>query len=492
MSEFVHRHPKGSSRGAGVSGSNLTGFVGRSSVTDTQIRLARAHMESDRQEDAIRMLNEVLRADFRCVEAHLLAAAAHEKLGRLAEAADHLALLLAVEPEHAEANRRLAAILGRLGDTRGFVRCLRKIVAMTNAEDMEALSMLGIGLSEDGQHSEAIEMLQRVADACPQLGSAQADLGMALLNAGQFDNAAAALTRALALDPTSAQAYCGLGLCYRRAGRWREAAEAFMSTEQLAPRRAIGPFNLALVLEALGDGHGARQAMFRAAALDPNDEEIERALERFLPRGPDDAGPRRPITAVTSAFDASIRGDLRMFPLPDVLEFLRLQTKTGTLAVTSRRGVGGVRIVVGRVTSASAPGVKRLGEELVEAGIIARPRLEAILTRQRVVRPVSPSSGGTGGAHDAAATTEALGAVLLRERIIGEGQLTELLSRQIQRALAEMLTWQEGAFSFHPEGDQDPPPVSFNLQEIILDLVRIGDEHMRLDSDVGGGIRSER
>jgi len=55
-----------------------------------------------------------------------------------------------------------------------------------------------------------------------------------------------------------------------------------------------------------------------------------------------------------------------------------------------------------------------------------------------------------------------------------------------------MLTWQEGAFSFHPEGDQDPPPVSFNLQEIILDLVRIGDEHMRLDSDVGGGIRSER
>jgi Flp pilus assembly protein TadD len=301
-------------------------------------------MESNRQEDAIRLLNEVLRADFRCVEAHLLAAAAHEKLGRLAEAADHLALLMAVEPDHVEANRRLAAILGRLGDTRGFVRCLRKIVAITNAQDVEALSMLGIGLSEDGQHFEAIEILQRVADACPQLGSAQADLGMALLNAGQFDKASAALTRALALDPTSAQAYCGLGLCYRRAGRWREAAEAFMSTEQLAPHRAIGPFNLALVLEALGDGHGARQALFRAAALDPNDEEIERALERFLPRpGPDEVGPRRPITSVTSAFDASIRGDLRMFPLLDVLEFLRLQAKTGTLAVTSRRGVGAGR-----------------------------------------------------------------------------------------------------------------------------------------------------
>src|SRR6185369_3406052 len=348
-----------------------------------QIDAARAFLDTDRLDQALRVLNEVLRVDLRCVEARLLAAAAHETMGTLAEAADHLALLLSVEPDHLEANRRLAAILGRLGDTRGFVRCLRKIASITNFQDLDAMSMLGIGLSEDGQHSEAIEILHKVASACPDDSSAQADLGMALLNAGRFDRAAAAMTRALTLDPTSAQAYCGLGLCYRHVGRWHEAAQAFMSTEQLAPELAIGPYNLALVLEALGDTSGARQALFRAAALSPDDEEIERALDRLLHRFGPDEGPPRAITGVTSSFDASIRGDLTGFPLLDVLEFLRLQSKTGALAVTSRRGIGGVHIVRGQVISASAPGVKRIGEALVEAGLVSASRLEAALARQR-------------------------------------------------------------------------------------------------------------
>jgi Flp pilus assembly protein TadD len=452
--------------------------------------MARACHETHRQDQALRILNEVLHADFRCVEARLLAASAHETKGTLAEAADHLALLLAVEPDHLEANRRLAGILGRLGDTRGFVRCLRKIAAITNFEDLDAMSMLGIGLSEDGQHREAIEILQRVAGACPGVSSAQADLGMALLNAGRFDLAAAAMTRALSLDPGSAQAYCGLGLCYRHVGRWEEAAQAFMSTEQLAPDLAIGPYNLALVLEALGDASGARQALFRAAALNPDDEEIERALERLLHPfgvGFDDGQPRA-VTGVGPgpSFDASIRGDLTSFPLLDVLEFLRIQRKTGALAVTSRRGIGGVHMVRGQVTSASAPGVKRIGEALVEAGLVSTARLDAVLAKQRrdelaMATPIptpTPTRGSAGSAapSEPSGSPESLGSALLREQLVAREQLTSLLSHQIQRALLEMLNWKEGAFSFHPGADQELPPISFDVQELVLDVVRISDE----------------
>ena len=94
-------------------------------------------------------------------------------------------------------------------------------------------------------------------------------------------------------------------------------------------------------------------------------------------------------------------GDIRTFALPEVLEFLRLQNKTGSLVVSSRRGAAIVRLVRGQVTSASAPGVSRLGETLVARGIITAQALELALARQRM---------------DDGESAEALGSMLLRER----------------------------------------------------------------------------
>src|SRR5262249_49928521 len=163
----------------------------------------------------------------------------------------------------------------------------------------------------------------------------------------------------LELDARSAQAYCGLGLAYQRLARWAEAAEAFRATEQLAPENAAGPLNLALALDQLGERDGARLALLRAAALAPEEEGHRRALEQFLARP---ATASQPGTGGLRAaeFDASITGDLKSFQLFDVLEFLRLQNKTGALVVSSRQGAGIVRLTQGAVTSASAPGVKRL------------------------------------------------------------------------------------------------------------------------------------
>ena len=174
----------------------------------------------------------------------------------------------------------------------------------------------------------------------------------------------------------SAQAYCGLGLAYQRIQRWHEAAESFRTTEQLAPDQAVGPYNLGLALAALGEPEEARSALLRAAALEPDDVEIRAALQSLLgaaARPPSPPAPRRRASAATS----------RRFALPEVLEFLRLQNKTGSLVVSSRRGAAIVRLVRGQVTSASAPGVKRLGEALVERGIITRAALDAALARQR-------------------------------------------------------------------------------------------------------------
>jgi tetratricopeptide (TPR) repeat protein len=279
----------------------------------------------------------------------------------------------------------------------------------------------------------------------------QADLAMALFSAGQLEESIWGFSEALRLDPRSAQAQCGLGLAYQCLERWQEAAEAFRLTELLAPDQAVGPFNLGLVLRALGEQEEARGALLRAASLAPNDGEIQEALASLV------AQP----ASVEAATSAHFSGDLGSFGLPEILEFMRVQQKTGSLVISSRQGAGIVRLVQGRLTSVSAPGVQRLGETLVSRGIISRADLEAALAIQRA---------------DLRQTSEALGSVLLRKRPNSREQLNQAVLQQILDGLAEMLSWREGAFSFHPGTQTEVPAISFDTQSVVMEFFRMSDD----------------
>jgi tetratricopeptide (TPR) repeat protein len=382
--------------------------------------------------------------------------AAALEAGDLDQAQEALARAVQRSPHHA-ANRLLAQVLGQLGDSAGVIACWRRVVAVTGHQDLEALTALGIALSTDGQHDEALELLSDVAQLRGNVSAAQADLGMALLAARRLEEALGAFSRARQLDPESAQAHCGLGLVFQQQGRWWEAADAFKRTEQLAPDSPVGPMNLGAVLETLGEHQQARAALSRAAALAPDDDEIRLALDQLaIPNAVHDEITRPTLQA--DQFEASIAGDLKTFQLLDVLEFLRLQNKSGSLVVSSRVGAGVMRLVRGRITSASAPGVKRLGEALVEQRVITSTQLERALARQQDDKE------------------EALGTLLLRDGALIGGQLAEVVLRQIMAALEEMLGWTEGNFSFHGAEDEEPPPISFNLQEVTLKVLKARDE----------------
>jgi tetratricopeptide (TPR) repeat protein len=314
------------------------------------------------------------------------------------------------------------------------------------------MTALGITLSRNGRHGEALRLLSEVAKRRPAVASVQADLAMALFSAGQLEESIWGFSEALRLDPRSAQAQCGLGLAYQRLERWQEAAEAFRLTELLAPEQAVGPFNLGLVLRALGEHEEARQALLRAASLAPDDGEIQEALASLV------AQPAGPEAAAFAHFS----GDLGSFGLPEILEFMRVQQKTGSLVLSSRQGAGIVRLVQGRLTSVSAPGVQRLGETLVSRGIISRADLEAALAIQRA---------------DLRQTSEALGSVLLRKRPGDRERLNQAVLQQIFDGLAEMLGWREGAFSFHPGTPAaEIPSLSFDTQSVVMELFRMTDD----------------
>ena len=426
---------------------------------EAKIELARVFLEAGNDPKALQVATQALREHPRNIDLHALCAAANEQLGLLDEAANHWATILAGEPNQTYSNLRLAALLQRLGDPAGAIDCLRRVVEVTGGQDLDAITSLGIALSADGQHDEALELLSMVAKARPELGSAQGDLANALLAADRIEDAITGFSEALRVDPESAQAYCGLGLAYQRIQRWYEAAESFRTTERLAPDQAVGPYNLGLALAALGESEQARSALLRAAALEPDDLEIREALQSLLAQAPSAGDP--PVTA------PRFGGDIKTFALPEVLEFLRLQKKTGSLVVSSRRGAAIVRLVRGKVTSASAPGVKRLGEALVASGIITPTALESALARQR---------------SDDGESAEALGAVLLRERPGHREALTRAVFQQVLDALDEMMTWNEGAFSFHPGSDRGLPAISFDLQNVMLEIMRIADERKATSS----------
>jgi len=275
-----------------------------------------------------------------------------------------------------------------------------------------ATVVLAIARSREGRHEEAINLLYEVLRRRPGDASVQADLAMALLSAGRLEDALCGFSEALRLDPHSAQAQCGLGLAYQRLDRWREAAEAFRLTEALAPDQAVGPFNLGLALHALGNRQEARRALLRAATLAPDDPEIREALNALA------AEPSNPPVP-----PARFSGDLGSFGLPEVLELMRVQRKTGALVISSRQGAGIVHLVQGRLTSASAPGIQRLGE-----------------------RPTSEASS------------------------------SQAIFHQIVEALGAMLSWREGAFSFHPGDPPEVPSISFDTQRVVMELFRTTEE----------------
>jgi tetratricopeptide (TPR) repeat protein len=156
---------------------------------EVKIELARLFLESGNDQKALRVATHALREHPRDSDLHALAASANEQLSLFDDAANHWSAILASDPNHAYANRRLAALLEQAGDAAGAVACLRRVVEVTRGQDLDAITSLAIALSAAGEHSEAIALLTHVAKSQPDLGAPQADLANALLAADRIEDA---------------------------------------------------------------------------------------------------------------------------------------------------------------------------------------------------------------------------------------------------------------------------------------------------------------
>lgn len=148
------------------------------------------------------------------------------------------------------------------------------------------------------------------------------------------------------------------------------------------------------------------------------------------------AGTNQETDAPAPAIDdgdltATMRGDLDQISLADIFQTLAMSKMEGVLRVRNpleERQIycrdGHVRILVPpRVTA------RRLGQRLVHAGLLQAEQLRAALLLQRRQKVQ-------------------LGQLLVREGIVAQAQIDEIVEMQVAEDLFALFTWKHGTFEF--------------------------------------------
>ncbi len=136
----------------------------------------------------------------------------------------------------------------------------------------------------------------------------------------------------------------------------------------------------------------------------------------------------------------AIEGPLRELGIHDVFQLLDLSRKTGRLRVTSalRDNEGTVFFRAGRVVAASI----RSNPHPLGAVLLRENRItETELTHAREVQETSP-------------THRRLGEILVEQGVLTQREVDRYVRRQVETVVFELLSWQEGFFSFS-DGDMD-------------------------------------
>jgi tetratricopeptide (TPR) repeat protein len=165
----------------------------------------------------------------------------------------------------------------------------------------------------------------------------------------------------------------------------------------------------------------------------------------------------------------AIEGPLRELGIHDVFQLLDLSRKTGSLRVTSalRDNEGVVCFESGRVTSASIrTNPHPLGAMLVRAGKISEGDLE----RARA-------------AQAARADGKRLGELLVEAGCLTSRELERQVRIQIETVVFELMSWQEGFFSFseaEPSDASSEALARISTESLLMEGARRIDEWARI------------
>lgn len=150
----------------------------------------------------------------------------------------------------------------------------------------------------------------------------------------------------------------------------------------------------------------------------------------------------------------ALEGDLRIFRLPDILQMIAQQQKTGILTVQGEHDILAVSFLRGEIVAADA-----LNQNFEEG-------LGEVLASQGLVRPEDFARVSEG--HRSSG--QRLSDYLVEKGILSRQQLLGALRQQTYRLLLQVLRWSEGEFKFYSgeEVSFEEGVVPISVEELLM------------------------
>lgn len=179
----------------------------------------------------------------------------------------------------------------------------------------------------------------------------------------------------------------------------------------------------------------------------------------------------------------SLNGKLEDVSLSDVMQFIHLGRRTGTLSLSRGREEAEIGFHRGQIVSAWAPGSRRLATLMVERELVESEKMSELIRAQSSELP-----------------RRSLGQILVSSGILQFDTIREAIEEQIEQTVYELVRWTTGSFEFaldelKPVDDiamypgDVIPKLNVNTQMVLLEATRRLDEANREGDALGDGDR---
>ena len=171
----------------------------------------------------------------------------------------------------------------------------------------------------------------------------------------------------------------------------------------------------------------------------------------------------------------TMRGDLEQINLADIFQTLAMTKMEGVLQLRNPLEVRHVYCRDGyvRILMTNRATARRLGQRLIQAGLVQPEQLRAALLEQRQQRLP-------------------LGELVVAAGLVTQEQIDDFLSTQITEDLFALFTWQHGSFEFWKGPAADAAQAAafdrcpeFEVNSLLLELARRSDEWQSILAAIG-------
>ncbi len=206
-----------------------------------------------------------------------------EARGSYREALGEYIRALSLDHHAAAVPRRVAELVGRIGDAPSAIEYADKALAI-DSTDARSLWIKGAALMSLGRTPEALAPLV----ACVNVDSTHAEYVAALAHAAEaaerIDIVAHAYELAVELDPDDGESWFQLAAAQARLGRFAEADSSMRQAADLSPVRPGQLFLQGWIAESLGRDDEAIERYQSHLETHPNDQTTRRRLVNLLAR----------------------------------------------------------------------------------------------------------------------------------------------------------------------------------------------------------------